>query len=57
VEKTKYILDHPKVCREMVELNYALGLKFFSYAVLDRLLRSFMAEWGWRSPSDSTPQK
>ena len=38
VEKTKQVLADPKVCQEMVEHNYELGKRFFSYDVLRRRL-------------------
>jgi glycosyltransferase involved in cell wall biosynthesis len=38
VEKTKQILAEPKFCQEMVEHNYELGKRFFSYDVLRRRL-------------------
>ncbi len=47
VEKTKQILDNPDLCQAMVDHNYKLGKKFFSYAVLHQGLRNFMRECGW----------
>jgi glycosyltransferase involved in cell wall biosynthesis len=47
VEKTKQILDNPDLCQAMVDHNYELGKKFFSYAVLHQGLRTFMRECGW----------
>ena len=38
VEKTKQILAEPELCREMVDRNYELGKRFFSYDVLRRRL-------------------
>jgi glycosyltransferase involved in cell wall biosynthesis len=38
VEKTKQILAEPKLCQKMVEHNYELGKRFFSYDVLHRRL-------------------
>jgi glycosyltransferase involved in cell wall biosynthesis len=38
VEKTKQVLTDPKLCQEMVEQNYELGKRFFSYDVLRRRL-------------------
>ncbi len=49
VEKTKQILDNPDLCKKMVDHNYDLGLKYFSYSVLHRGLRNFMSEQGWLS--------
>jgi glycosyltransferase involved in cell wall biosynthesis len=47
VEKARQILDNPDLCQEMVDHNYELGNKFFSYAVLHQGLRNFMRECGW----------
>ena len=47
VEKAKQILDNPDLCQAMVDHNYELGEKFFSYAVLHQGLRNFMRERGW----------
>jgi len=38
VEKTKKVLADPKICQEMVDHNYELGKRFFSYDVLRRRL-------------------
>jgi glycosyltransferase involved in cell wall biosynthesis len=46
VEKTRLILDNPQLCREMVDHNYELGLKYFSYSVLHRGLRGFLISKG-----------
>jgi glycosyltransferase involved in cell wall biosynthesis len=50
VEKTKKVLDDPDLCRKMVDLNYDLGLKYFSYSVLHRGLRDFLSSRGWIPP-------
>ena len=50
VEKTKQILDNPRRCREMVDHNYELGKKFFSYTVLHRILEHYMIEHNWLAP-------
>lgn len=47
VEKAGQILDNPDLCQAMVDHNYELGKKFFSYAVLHQGLRNFMRECGW----------
>ena len=47
VEKARQILDNPDLCQAMVDHNYELGKKFFSYAVLHQGLRNFMREKGW----------
>ena len=46
VEKTKQILDNPDLCREIVDHNYELGKKFFSYSILHQGLRNFLRESG-----------
>jgi glycosyltransferase involved in cell wall biosynthesis len=38
VEQTKQVLSDPKLCKKMVEQNYELGKRFFSYDVLRRRL-------------------
>jgi glycosyltransferase involved in cell wall biosynthesis len=47
VQKTNLVLDNQKFRRQMVEHNYELGLKFFSYKVLQRGLRSLLIQRGW----------
>lgn len=47
VEKARQVLDNPDLCHAMVDHNYELGKKFFSYAVLRQSLRNFMRECGW----------
>jgi glycosyltransferase involved in cell wall biosynthesis len=47
VEKAKQILDNPDLCQAMVDHNYELGKKFFSYGVLHQGLRNFMREHSW----------
>jgi glycosyltransferase involved in cell wall biosynthesis len=47
VEKAGQILDNPDLCQAMVDHNYELGEKFFSYAVLHQGLRNFMREHNW----------
>ena len=47
VEKARQILDNPDLCQAMVDHNYELAEKFFSYAVLHQGLRNFMRERGW----------
>lgn len=44
VEQTKHVLADPKFCQEMVDHNYELGKKFYSYAVLRNRLKSAMKE-------------
>ncbi len=47
VEKARQILANPDLCKAMVDHNYELAKKFFSYAVLHLGLRNFMRECGW----------
>jgi len=51
VAKTKKVLDDPALCRKMVDTNYDLGLKHFSYGVLHRGLRDFLGSRGWIPPA------
>jgi glycosyltransferase involved in cell wall biosynthesis len=44
VEKTKKILADPERCREMVTHNYAVAKKNYSYAVLQRKLKTLISE-------------
>ena len=50
VEETKQILDDPALCKKMVDHNYELGKKYFSYTVLERILRHYMIEHNWLAP-------
>jgi hypothetical protein len=50
VEQTKQVLDNPKLCQEMVDHDYELGKKYFSYTVLERILRHYMIEHNWLGP-------
>jgi len=50
VEQTKQVLDNPKLCQEMVDHDYELGKKYFSYTVLERILRHYMIEHNWLAP-------
>lgn len=47
VEQTKQILDNPELRQEMVDHDYALAKKFFSYTVLHQNLRNYMVEHNW----------
>ena len=44
VQQTKEILDKPQLCKEIVDHNYQIGARFFSFAVLRRRLKSYLAE-------------
>ncbi len=50
VEQTKQVLDNPKLCKEMVDHDYELAKKYFSYTVLELILRHYMIEHNWLAP-------
>jgi len=50
VEQTKQVLDNPKLCQEMVDHDYELAKKYFSYTVLELMLRHYMIEHNWLAP-------
>ena len=50
VEQTKQVLDNPQVCQEMVDHDYELAKKYFSYSVLHQGLRQYMIKHSWLSP-------
>jgi glycosyltransferase involved in cell wall biosynthesis len=50
VEQTKQVLDNPKLCQEMVDHDYELAKKYFSYTVLELILRHYMIEHNWLAP-------
>ena len=50
VEQTKQVLDNPKLCQEMVDHDYELAKIYFSYTVLERILRHYMIENNWMVP-------
>ena len=50
VEQTKEVLDNPELRQEMVEHDYALAKKYFSYSVLEQTLRNYMIEHNWLAP-------
>ena len=43
VEKTRALLEDEKLCREMVETNFFLGKKYYSYNVLNDKLMDLMS--------------
>jgi glycosyltransferase involved in cell wall biosynthesis len=47
VEQTKQVLDNPQLRQEMVDYDYALAKKYFSYSVLEQNLRHYMIEHNW----------
>lgn len=50
VEQTKQVLDNPEFRQEMVDHDYVLGKKYFSYTVLERMLSHYMIEHNWMAP-------
>jgi glycosyltransferase involved in cell wall biosynthesis len=50
VEQTKQVLDNPELCQEMVDHDYELAKKYFSYTVLERILSHYMIEHNWMAP-------
>ncbi len=47
VENARRILEHPEIVKPMVEKNYALGKKYYSYEVLESKLCNIMTIfWG-----------
>ena len=47
VEQTKQVLDNPELRKEMVDHDYELAKKYFSYSVLDQNLRQYMITHNW----------
>ena len=47
VEKTKKVLQDKEFCKQMVDHNYDLGEKYFSYRVLHNGLRNYLQEQNW----------
>ncbi len=44
IEQTQRVLNNPDQVREMVEHNYPLGVRYFSYCVLERRLKMLIAD-------------
>ncbi len=44
IDKTREILKNPKLCRDMVEHNYELASKYYSYSVLRQKLRTLITD-------------
>ena len=44
VQQTKELLENAQLCEEIVAHNYQIGARFFSFAVLRRRLKSYLAE-------------
>jgi glycosyltransferase involved in cell wall biosynthesis len=54
VERTKEVLDDPQRIERMVETNYTLGLKYYSYSVLETKLRHITTSiWGSKQFRDA----
>ncbi len=47
VEKTKKVLKDPELRKSMVDQNYEVAKRFFSYAILQRRLKNYMIEIPW----------
>jgi glycosyltransferase involved in cell wall biosynthesis len=47
VEQTKQVLDNPELRKEMVDHDYELAKEYFSYTVLERILKHYMIEHNW----------
>jgi len=50
IEQTKQVLDNPELRQEIVEHDYALAQKYFSYKVLHQNLRNYMVAHHWLAP-------
>ena len=50
VEQTKAVLVNPQLRQEMVDHDYELAKKYFSYSVLYQGLRNYMIEHNWLAP-------
>jgi len=50
VEQAKQVLDNPEVRQEMVDHDYELAKKYFSYSVLHQNLKNYMVAHNWLSP-------
>ncbi|MCZ7554031.1 MAG: glycosyltransferase family 4 protein [Anaerolineales bacterium] len=44
IEKTRQVLQNAALRKDMIELNYALGVRFFSFAVLKRRLETLISD-------------
>jgi glycosyltransferase involved in cell wall biosynthesis len=42
IEEARQLLTDPEFCRQVVEHNYAIGRRFFSFQVLSKRLRGFL---------------
>jgi len=44
IRHAKEILQNPQLCREIVDHNFKIGARFFSFAVLRRRLKNYLTE-------------
>jgi len=47
IEKARKVLKDPELCKSMVDQNYDVAKRFFSYSFLQRRLKSYMIEHSW----------
>jgi glycosyltransferase involved in cell wall biosynthesis len=47
IEKTRKVLEDSELRKSMVEQNYDVAKRFFSYSFLKRRLKSYMIEHTW----------
>jgi glycosyltransferase involved in cell wall biosynthesis len=50
VEQTRQVLGNPELRQQMVDHNYELAKKYFSYSVLHQNLKHYMIEHNWLAP-------
>ena len=50
VEQTRQVLGNPEIRQQMVDHNYELAKKYFSYSVLHQNLKHYMIEHNWLAP-------
>ena len=47
IRRARSVLEDEDLRNDMIETNYQLGLKYYSYGVLERLLRYILeSHWG-----------
>jgi glycosyltransferase involved in cell wall biosynthesis len=52
VELTRQVLDNTQLRQEMVDHDYELAKKYFSYTVLQQALRNYMVAHNWLAPGE-----
>ena len=52
IRQTRQVLTNPETAREMVEMNYRLGRRYYSYTVLERRLQTLIAEYFGENHND-----